>query len=86
MKKLKKIFYKFDLNFDGKLSKDELYKVYQNEGINIELDELDKIIESIDFNNSGNIEYEEFIRVVIPKESLFTKLSKLTCFLILPPF
>ena len=75
MKKLKKIFYKFDLNFDGKLSKDELYKVYQNEGINIELDELDKIIESIDFNNSGNIEYEEFIRVVIPKESLFTNLN-----------
>ena len=75
LKKLKKIFYKFDLNFDGKLSKDELYKVYQNEGINIELDELDNIIESIDFNNSGNIEYEEFIRVVIPKESLFTNLN-----------
>ena len=70
--KLKKVFLKMDLNFDGKISKEELYYAYKNEGINIENDELDKIIESIDLDNNGYIEYEEFIRTIIPRESLFT--------------
>ena len=70
--KLKKVFFKMDLNFDGKISKEELYYAYKNEGINIDNDELDKIIESIDFDNNGYIEYEEFIRTTIPRESLFT--------------
>ena len=35
--------------------------------------QLNKIIESIDFDGNGSIEYEEFIRVTLPKERLFTE-------------
>ena len=36
-------------------------------------DQLNKVIESIDFDGNGFIEYEEFIRVTLPKEQLFTE-------------
>ena len=38
-------------------------------------DEVSKIIKEIDFNNSGFIEYEEFIRAALPKEDLFTEIN-----------
>ena len=38
-------------------------------------DELDGVIHSIDFDNNGNVDYEEFIRMCIPKENLFTDVN-----------
>ena len=73
LNKLKKIFYKIDLNLDGKLSKDELYMAFKEAGMEMENDQLNKVIESIDFDGNGFIEYEEFIRVTLPKEQLFTE-------------
>ena len=73
LNKLKKIFYKIDLNLDGKLSKDELYEAYKEAGMEMENDQLNKVIESIDFDGNGFIEYEEFIRVTLSKEKLFTE-------------
>ncbi len=73
LNKLKKIFYKIDLNLDGKLSKDELFQAYKDEGIEMKAEQLNKVIESIDFDGNGFIEYEEFIRVTLPKEQLFTE-------------
>ena len=43
-------------------------------------EELDKVMESIDFDGNGYIEYEEFIRVTIPKEQLFTDANLKTAF------
>ena len=80
LKKLRKIFYKIDLNLDGKLSKEELYVAYQEAGINISKEELEKTIKSIDFDGSGSIEYEEFIRVTLAKEQLFTDVNLKTAF------
>ena len=73
LNKLKKIFYKIDLNLDGKLSKDELYKAYKEAGMEMEYEQLNKVIESIDFDGNGFIEYEEFIRVTLSKDKLFTE-------------
>ena len=73
LNKLKKIFYKIDLNLDGKLSKDELYTAFKEAGMEMEHSQLKKVIESIDFDGNGFIEYEEFIRVTLPKEQLFTE-------------
>ena len=73
LNKLKKVFYKIDLNLDGKISKDELNKAYKEAGMELESDQLNKVIESIDFDGNGFIEYEEFIRVTLPKEQLFTE-------------
>ena len=73
LNKLKKIFYKIDLNLDGKLSKDELEIAYKDAGMEMKNEQLNKVIESIDFDGNGFIEYEEFIRVTLPKEQLFTE-------------
>ena len=78
--KLKKIFYKIDSNLDGKLSKEELMNAYKIAGIRINKNQLDKIIKSMDFDNNGYIEYEEFIRATIPKENLFTDINLKTAF------
>ena len=75
LKRLRKIFYKIDLNLDGKLSKEELYIAYKEAGIELNQQELEKIIKSIDFDSNGSIEYEEFIRVTIDKELLFTDIN-----------
>ena len=73
LNKLKKIFYKIDLNLDGKLSKDELEIAFKEAGMEMKNEQLNKVIESIDFDGNGFIEYEEFIRVTLPKEQLFTE-------------
>ena len=80
LNQLKKIFYKIDLNLDGKLSKDELYTAFKEAGMEMPKEELDKVVESIDFDGNGYIEYEEFIRVTIPKEQLFTDANLKTAF------
>ena len=75
LKKLRKIFYKIDLNLDGKLSKEELFLAYKEAGIKINKEELEKLINLIDFDGNGSIEYEEFIRVTLPKEQLLRTLT-----------
>ena len=80
LNKLKKIFYKIDLNLDGKLSKEELYIAFKEAGMEMKKEELNKVIESIDFDGNGYIEYEEFIRVTLPKEQLFTDANLKTAF------
>ena len=75
LKRLRQIFYKIDLNLDGKISKEELYLAYKEAGIYISKAELEKIIKSIDFDGNGSIEYEEFIRVTLPKDQLFTDIN-----------
>ena len=73
LNRLKKIFYKIDLNLDGKLSKDELKYAFKEAGVEMKNEQLNKVIQSIDFDGNGFIEYEEFIRVTLPKERLFTE-------------
>ena len=36
-------------------------------------EKIEKIINSKDFHRNGNVDYEEFIRMCIPKERLFTE-------------
>ena len=73
LNKLKKIFYKIDLNLDGKLSKSELEQAFKEAGIDINKEQIETMMKSIDFDGNGFIEYEEFIRVALPKEKLFTE-------------
>ena len=73
IERLKKVFYRIDKNLDGKLSKEEISKAYKEEGIPITHGELDNILKTIDFDNNGYIEYEEFIMTTISKKSLFTE-------------
>ena len=70
---LSRIFYKIDANTDGKITKEDLKNAYEEAGEKISKDELEEIINMVDFDKNGFIEYEEFIRVCIPEDRLFTQ-------------
>ena len=69
---LNNIYSKIDKNFDWKITKAELYKAYKEAGIPITVEEIDKLINTIDFDENGTIDIEEFTRMCIPREKLFT--------------
>ena len=73
LNELNKLYDKLDKNTDYKITKSELYKSFKEANIPITPQEMENIINSMDFNNSGDIDYEEFIRICIPKEKLFTE-------------
>jgi calcium-dependent protein kinase len=59
---LKKTFLELDENNDGRLSHDELIMGY-NKAMNLQLqpEEIREILHKVDSDNSGYIEYNEFI-------------------------
>jgi len=72
LNELNRLYNKLDKNKDYRITKTELYNAYKEANIPISKKEVDEIINSIDYNNNGDIDYEEFIRSCIPKEKLFT--------------
>ncbi len=77
----RKIFIQFDLNGDGRLTKEELIQ-----GLNKVMTpneaqfEVEKIIGLIDVDGNGFIEYEEFLRAAINKERILTEENLRTVF------
>ena len=66
VKKLKENFQKIDTNGDGMLSLEEVKKaISHNKGIS--LSNVEQIFKSIDTDNSGNIDYTEFIAASLDK-------------------
>ena len=65
IKKIKEAFQAIDTDNDGKLSYEEMKKVFSKGEIKIEFNE--EIFKQIDTDNSGNIEYTEFISACIDK-------------------
>ena len=68
VKNAAKLFYMIDSNNDGKIAKDELFKglndILQNK---ITDKDFDIIYQHIDLNNSGFIDYEEFVAAAVNK-------------------
>jgi len=77
VKDLRKIFKEFDKNGDGQLSylelKEGFKKYFNNEEIADK--EFDSLIEKIDLDNNGCIEYEEFLRVCVNLDVLINDLN-----------
>ena len=71
---LKEIFCAFDKNCDGRLTKEELHeglnKIYHDYNIT---NSIDSLMKTIDTDNNGFIEFEEFVRASIDKEKLLTE-------------
>ena len=82
LNELAKLYGKVDKNNDYKISKSELFKAYKEAKIPITQEELDDIMNCIDFDMNGTIDYEEFIRMCIPKEKLFTEENLENAFLL----
>ena len=73
-KKLAESFKRLDKNGDGKLSKEELMEAYQiSMGYEAALEEVENIMQQVDINNSGYIDYSEFLMASSRKEVLLTK-------------
>lgn len=74
VKSLKKMFKEMDTSGDGRLTYDELRKGFEKIiGQQITDVELEKIITDIDQDNNGFIEYEEFLRVALNKNTLLSQ-------------
>ena len=67
------IYYKIDLDSDGKITKPQLLSAYHDANIPVDMEKINKLVEAVDFDNNGYIEFEEFVRVCLPKEKLFTE-------------
>ena len=82
LNELAKLYDKLDKNNDYKITKAELYRAYNDANIPINKNEIDDIVNSIDFDMNGTVDYEEFIRMCIPKEKLFTEANLENAFLL----
>ena len=78
---LRRIFINFDDNGDGRLTKDELIK-----GLNLILNqeesekEVNRLMDIIDVDGNGFIEYEEFLRAGLDKKVILTQDNLKTAF------
>ena len=78
LNELKKIFFAFDKNGDGKLSKEEFVKGLTNNNNNLNTilksdASLEGLMKNIDSDNNGYIGFEEFLIASINKEKILTE-------------
>jgi calcium-dependent protein kinase len=73
-KRLSKTFVTLDTDHDGRLSRDELISGWNDVfGEAISVEEIDQIIESVDTDKSGFIEFDEFIVAALNQNKLYSK-------------
>lgn len=67
-----KLFQSFDKNGDGVLGKEEIYEGYKQSNMSDEkaLEKANEIMKAADIDNSGNIDYHEFLCAVTNKEKV----------------
>ncbi|CAG9333134.1 unnamed protein product [Blepharisma stoltei] len=73
-KQLTEMFRSLDINGDGKISKDELLEAYSKTlGRSAAIHQVEQIMAKVDANNSGFIDYSEFMMAATALETLISK-------------
>lgn len=62
---LMKAFRKIDINGDGYISLEELYKIMNAQGEQMTRDDVRKIIDEVDENKDGRLDYSEFTNMIM---------------------
>jgi len=76
-----KVFRAMDVNGDGKLSKDEIQKGYlQFFGRSLNDEEVDEMFAKVDADNSGEIDYSEFVVATMNEKNLLSNNKLQTAF------
>lgn len=78
--KLASMFRAFDKNGDGNLDKEEIMAGYESQGRIISMEEIDEIFARIDIDQSGFIDYNEFIAASMDMEEMMTTEKLQTAF------
>ena len=63
----KDVFDLFDRNHDGTISRDELGELMVALGVKVTRQSVEEMLESVDENNSGKIEFNEFLKLYSEK-------------------
>mmetsp|Transcript_32986 Transcript_32986/g.43452 ORF Transcript_32986/g.43452 Transcript_32986/m.43452 type:complete len:113 (+) Transcript_32986:41-379(+) len=61
----KEIFNIFDETGDGTISNDEIGKVMEGLGERLEKEEIDALIAEIDYDNDGEVDFDEFVCLMV---------------------
>ncbi|POM67583.1 Ubiquitin-conjugating enzyme E2 [Phytophthora palmivora] len=64
LEQMKQQFSDFDTSGDGSIAASELIVLMESMGITTTLDEVQELIDKVDENRSGELEYPEFVRLV----------------------
>ena len=61
----REIFNIFDETGDGTISNDEIGKVMEGLGERLEPEEIDALIAEIDYDNDGEVDFDEFVCLMV---------------------
>ena len=64
-KELQEVFDQFDKDKDGKISSKELENAMQSMGQNPTVDEVNQMMQEVDLNQDGKIDFDEFMTLML---------------------